>query len=80
MNMINELNRDIKDDPSLGEGFMIGHSYFCIEKENGAKVFNHHIKVDLQNSSYILNKDQYYKYLRVLNVTLVNRDLSKYLQ
>ena len=54
--------------------------YLKKKKENGAKVFNHHIKVDLQNSSYILNKDQYYKYLRVLNVTLVNRDLSKYLQ
>ena len=54
--------------------------YLKKKKENGVKVFNHHIKVDLRNSSYILNKDQYYKYLRVLNVTLVNRDLSKYLQ
>jgi len=54
--------------------------YLKKKKENGVKVFNHHIKVDLRNSSYILNKDQYYKYLRVLNVTLVNRDLSKYLE
>lgn len=26
---IKELNVVIKDDPSLGEGFMIGHSFFC---------------------------------------------------
>lgn len=44
MNMIDELNIDIKDDPSLGEGFMIGHSYFCIEKENGEKATNNDIK------------------------------------
>lgn len=44
MNMIDELNIDIKDDPSLGEGFMIGHSYFCIEKENGDKATNNDIK------------------------------------
>lgn len=37
MSMIDELNNDIKEDPSLGEGFMIGHSYFCIYKENGEK-------------------------------------------
>lgn len=26
---IQELNKDIKEDSSLGEGFMIGHSFFC---------------------------------------------------
>ncbi len=26
---IKKLNKDIKDDTSLGEGFQIGHSYFC---------------------------------------------------
>ena len=29
LGLIDELNNDIKEDPSLGEGFMIGHSYFC---------------------------------------------------
>ena len=29
INKIKELNKDICKDPSLGEGFMIGHSYFC---------------------------------------------------
>ncbi len=32
--IIKDLNDDIKKDPSLGEGFMIGHSYFCNLKEN----------------------------------------------
>jgi len=54
--------------------------YLKEKKENGAKAFNRHIDVDLRNSYYILNKEQYHKYLRVLNVTLANRGLSKYLQ
>lgn len=35
--LIKELNNDIQGDPALGEGFMIGHSYFCPNKENGSK-------------------------------------------
>lgn len=30
---VRTLNEDIADDPSLGEGFRIGHSYFCELKE-----------------------------------------------
>lgn len=30
---IKELNREIKEDDSLGEGFQIGHSYFCGQME-----------------------------------------------
>lgn len=44
MQMIDELNRDIKEDPSLGEGFMIGHSYFCVEKEDNSKSTKQDIK------------------------------------
>lgn len=29
INIMNELNEDIKEDESLGEGFRIGHSYLC---------------------------------------------------
>ena len=29
IDLIKVLNNEIKDDPSLGKGFMIGHSYFC---------------------------------------------------
>jgi 5-methylcytosine-specific restriction protein B len=28
-----ELNREIADDPGLGRGFCIGHSYFCFDEE-----------------------------------------------
>ena len=48
--------------------------------EIGANTFNNHLKVDLKNSYYILNKKQYNKYLRVLNVTLINKNISNYVQ
>jgi len=28
-----ELNREIADDPALGNGFCLGHSYFCLDEE-----------------------------------------------
>ncbi len=35
MERVKALNEEIKDDASLGEGFRIGHSYFChLTKEN----------------------------------------------
>lgn len=30
---ITELNREIANDPGLGRGFCIGHSYFCLDEE-----------------------------------------------
>jgi 5-methylcytosine-specific restriction protein B len=42
INVIKELNQEIAKDPSLGEGFCIGHSYFCgldeEEEEIGEKL------------------------------------------
>ena len=32
---IKVLNREITEDPSLGRGFQIGHSYFCGREESG---------------------------------------------
>ncbi len=32
---IKALNKEIAEDPSLGRGFRIGHSYFCGREENG---------------------------------------------
>ena len=29
MSLVTRLNKDIADDPSLGEDYKIGHSYFC---------------------------------------------------
>ena len=30
---VKTLNEIIEKDPSLGDGFKIGHSYFCVEQE-----------------------------------------------
>ena len=38
IDLIKELNIEIKDDPALGEGFMVGHSYFCVDIKDGAKL------------------------------------------
>ena len=55
-------------------------NYLKEKKEDGTQVFNNHMSVNLRNSYYILDKEQYHMYLKVLNMTLVNRDLLKYLQ
>jgi hypothetical protein len=34
------------------------------------------IEFDLKNLSYVLSKEQYKKYLKVLNVTLINRGIE----
>lgn len=33
ISVVESLNNAISDDESLGEGFRIGHSYFCTDKE-----------------------------------------------
>ena len=35
IDQIKALNKEIAEDPSLGRGFRIGHSYFCGREENG---------------------------------------------
>jgi len=45
LNMIKEMNEDIKNDSALGEGFMVGHSYFCIQNDS-----NRAIKEDIKNA------------------------------
>ena len=54
-------------------------NYLEENKENGINYFNNHIYWDLKNMSIILNKEQYHKYLRVMNVTLVNKELINYI-
>lgn len=53
--------------------------YLEINKNDGTNYFNNHMYWDLRNMSMILDKDQYHKYLKVLNVTLVNKNLMDYL-
>ena len=39
INIIKDLNKDISKDPSLGDGFMIGHSYFSnLEKADEKEI------------------------------------------
>ena len=49
-------------------------------KELASKDFRMHLDHDLYMSQLVLKKDQYHKYLRVLNVTLQNKGLIKYTQ
>lgn len=53
-----------------------------LDKNRGlaSKDFKMHLNHDLYLSQLVLNKEQYHKYLRVLNVTLQNKDLVKYVQ
>lgn len=53
--------------------------YLEDKKSNGVKYFNNHLKYDLMNSSYILDKTQYHKYLVALNTTLQNKGLMNYI-
>lgn len=54
--------------------------YLAENKEVASKDFKMHLNHDLYLSSLVLEKEQYHKYLRVLNVTLQNKDLVKYVQ
>ena len=45
-------------------------------KESHNKVMNNLIEKNIKNMSYILNKEQYRKYLTVLNATISNRGLK----
>ena len=46
--IMKELNQDIKNDESLGEGFRIGHSYLCnLKPENVEKKLNYIIEYEL---------------------------------
>ena len=44
---VQKLNDHIKDDPSLGEDFCIGHSYFCELEEVTDTVLNNIVKYEL---------------------------------
>ena len=44
---VERLNEAIKEDDSLGEGFCIGHSYFCDKKEANDKTFSSIVEYEL---------------------------------
>lgn len=47
INEVISLNKEIEDDESLGKGFMIGHSYFCGQKECTSEWMNEVVKFDI---------------------------------
>ena len=48
INLIKELNTEIADDESLGEGFMIGHSYFTnLKPENANEKLKYVIEYEI---------------------------------
>ncbi len=46
-------------------------------KESRKNMVNNTINFDLKNMKYILTKDQYRKYVRVLNATINNRGIER---
>ena len=54
--------------------------YLNENKEVASKDFKKHLNHDLYMSRLVLNKDQYHRYLRIVNVTLQNKELMKYIQ
>ena len=54
-------------------------NYLDKEQDKIAKEFNMHLKHDLNLSKMILDDNQYKKYLLILNQTLYNKDLLKYI-
>ena len=48
-----------------------------VNGETRKHIINNSIEFDIRNMRYILNKEQYRKYITVLNVTLNNRNIDK---
>ncbi len=64
-----EINEDIANDPSLGEGFEIGHSYFCNLDTVDDKLLYRIISFEilpLLNEYWYDDKSKYNKYKNVL--------------
>lgn len=86
INKVTPIERylDIKEDQryffkDVHEDIYNSIHKFALTKEDGKKEFIMHLNNGLRNSRIILNKEQMKKYLIVLNVTLINNDLSKYI-
>lgn len=48
-----------------------------MDEESRKRLVNNAISYDLKNMKYILNDEQYKKYVKVLNVTINNRRIEK---
>ena len=48
INAVKELNKKIADDDNLGEGFKIGHSYFCTDEDITDEWLNNVIEYEIK--------------------------------
>lgn len=76
---LNLDNSQIKIFDSVINDFNLSLQKFNEQKENGVKEFKNHLHYQLSMSKMILEQEQYKKYLRMINVTLANKKLMKYI-
>ena len=83
---INSLARylELSDDQidvvdSIQKGFTDGLRCAATmeDAESRKKMVSNSIEYDLQNMGYILTKEQFRKYIKVLNMTMINRGIKK---
>lgn len=77
INKIIELNEEIKNDESLGEGFMIGHSHFCELEGNYEESLKSILKFDIIpmiKEYWFDNLDMKEKWENEINKLIKNED------
>ena len=77
INKINDLNKEISSDISLGDGFMIGHSYFCNLINNYEENLKSILKFDILpmiREYWFDNKDMRERWEAEINKLIKNED------
>ncbi len=67
------LNKAIQSDASLGEGFVIGHSYFCVDEKDNEKWIDNVVNYDIipmLREYWFDNNDEYNKHVSSLKEAL----------
>ena len=73
-----ELSQDqlsIVEDIQMAFSDGIRYAAIMPTDERRKNMINNAIEYDLQNMKYVLSKEQYKRYLKVLNQTLINRGI-----
>lgn len=58
---VDKLNKTIAEDPALGSGFRIGHSYFCVKEDAGENIASQIVRYELEpliNEYWFDDKDK----------------------
>lgn len=77
-NSIQKVNQEIKNDINLGEGFQIGHSYFCdfcIEKEEEKEWFHQVIQFEIKpllEEIWFDNLDKVEQMINLVRIPIIN--------